>query len=121
MLYVPEDEWTRSEREEKQLEASAEITAQGVGEAAFNAAGGWETRPRTPIEKKRLAKACAEWADAELVAAHIAYGNDVLCTNDLARSAGRSVFDSQTRAWLTDRHRVKFLTLDELIALIVTS
>jgi hypothetical protein len=120
-LFVPEDEATRSEREWRQIGANEQLEARGVGKAAFDAADGWENRPRTTAEEKRLAKACAEWADGELVGAHIAYGNDVLCTNDRARSAGRSVFDAANRAWLTDRHRVAFLTLDELAARVVAS
>lgn len=120
-LFVPEDEATRSERECWQIEANEQFEARGVGKAAFDAADGWENRRRTAAEEKRLARACAEWADGELVGAHIAYGNDVLCTNDRARSAGRSVFDVANRAWLTDRHGVALLTLDELAARVVAS
>lgn len=120
-LFVPEDEATRGEREWRQIEANEQFEARGVGKAAFDAADGWESRPRTALEEKRLAKACAEWADGELVGAHIAYGNDVLCTNDRARSAGRSVFDAANRAWLTEQHQVAFLTLDELAARVVSA
>jgi hypothetical protein len=63
-LYVSEDKETRSEREPQQIEAYAQFEARGVGKAAFDAADGWEKRPRTAAEEKRLARACAEWATA---------------------------------------------------------
>jgi hypothetical protein len=47
---------------------------------AFEAVNGWDLVPRTPADEKQLTKACAEWADGELVAAHIGYQNDILCT-----------------------------------------
>jgi hypothetical protein len=65
---------------------------------------------------ERLRNACAEWADGELVGAHIAYRNDVLCTDDFARAAGRSVFDMTNRAWLIAEFGVAFRTLGELVA-----
>ena len=113
-LYVAEDAEAASERESRQLAASAAIDARGVGKAAFDAVDGWTDRPRTPSEQKDLAKACAEWSDGELVAAHIAYQNDILCTNDRARGAGRSVFDAANRTWLASSQNVVCLTLDEL-------
>jgi len=114
--YVHEEPDEARDREERQLQASAEIAARGVGQAAFEAADGWTDRARTPVEARQLIRACAEWADGELVGAHIAYRNDVLCTNDFAKGSGRSIFDATNRAWLAKRYGVTFLTLDELIA-----
>jgi hypothetical protein len=48
-------------------------------------------------EKEQIEKAFAESADGDAVAAHIAFGNDYLCTEDRAKSA---VFDAGNRAWL---------------------
>ena len=115
-LYVFEDAEASREREGRQLLASAAIDGRGVGKAAFDAVDGWTDRPRTPTEEKELIRACAEWADGELMAAHIAYQNDILCTNDLARSAGRSIFDATNRVWLAASYGVECLTLDELMA-----
>ena len=84
-LFVTEAPDAKREREQAQLDASVLIDSRGVGRAAFDTAGGWSE----PSDK--LPKACAEWADGELVSAHIAYRNDILCTNDRARSAGRSI------------------------------
>ena len=114
--YVHEEADEARDREERQLRASAEIAARGVGQAAFEAANGWTDRARTSVKAKQLIRACAEWADGELVEAHIAYRNDLLCTNDFAKGSGRSIFDSTNRAWLAQRYGVTFLTLDELIA-----
>ena len=118
-LYVAEDVNASKEREGRQHFASTAIEARGVGKAVFDAVDGWTDRPRLPSEKKELIKACAEWADGELIAAHIAYKNDILCTNDWARSAGRSVFDMSNRAWLTATYGLKFMTVSELMIEII--
>jgi hypothetical protein len=106
-------------REQRQIDASARIEARGVGKAAFDAAGGWNAQASAPHNEKVFHKACAEWADGELVAAHIAYRNDILCTNDQARAAGVSIFDSSNRAWLKSEFGVKFATLEELLGSVV--
>ena len=95
----------------------ARIEAHGVGKAAFDAAGGWNGMAAAPHNGKVLAKACAEWADGELVASHIAYKNDILCTNDQARAAGISIFDRENREWLASEFGVRFATLEELLTL----
>lgn len=114
-LYVRENVEERQKRETQQLLVSSAIDARGVGNAAFLAADGWTNRPRTPIEEKRLSRACAEWADGELVAAHIAYQNDILCTNDCAKTAGHSIFDTSNRMWLKENYNMKIMTVKELI------
>lgn len=105
-----------SEREQRQIDALAHIEARGVGRAAFEAAGGWQGAGGVLQNEKRFRKACAEWADGELVAAHIAYRNDILCTNDQAHAAGRSILDPTKRTWLTTEFGVQFATLDELLS-----
>jgi|SRR6185312_1238796 hypothetical protein len=76
-----------TERESRQIYAAARIEDRGLGRAAFVSAGGWNGAAADP---KLFSKACAEWADGELVAAHIGYGNDILCTDDHGHTA-RSV------------------------------
>lgn len=104
-----------SAREQCQIDTLALIEARGVGRAAFEAAGGWQGAGGVLQDEKRFRKACAEWADGELVAAHVAYRNDILCTNDQAHAAGRSILDPTNRAWLTAEFGVQFATLDELL------
>jgi hypothetical protein len=101
------------EREQRQLDISALIEARGVGYAKFDAADGWSVRIK---DTNRFREVCAEWADGELVASHIAYQNDILCTDDRAKAAGTSVFDLGNRSWLTADYCVVFKTLDELLA-----
>jgi hypothetical protein len=103
------------DREQRQIDALARIETRGVGKAAFDAAGGWNAQAGASHNEKLFAKACAEWADGELVASHIAYRNDILCTNDRARAAGTSIFDSDNRAWLKSEFGIRFATLEELL------
>jgi hypothetical protein len=117
-IFVPETPEATHEREQRQLDVSTLIDARGVGKAKFDAADGWSDRI---TDTNRFREACAEWADGELVAAHIAYQNDILCTNDCARTAGKSVFDVTNREWLTINYGVVFKTIDELLAEIAKS
>jgi hypothetical protein len=67
-------------------------------------------------ERKQVEKAFAEMADGDLVAAHIAFGNDYLCTEDKARSAGsRSIFDTENREWLKSKHGVEIVNAQQLV------
>ena len=112
-IYVPETPEAAHEREQRQLDISVLIDARGVGYAKFDAADGWSVRIK---DTNRFREVCAEWADGELVGAHIAYQNDILCTNDCGLAApGPSVFDSTNQSWLTD-YGVVFKTLEELLA-----
>lgn len=112
--YVADSGDVRALREQRQINAFDSIRKRGVGKAAFDGAGGWSRPPQEPEKAKAFSEACAEWADGELVAAHIGYRNDVICTNDFGRSAGDSVFNSQNRAWLTETYGVRFTTIEEL-------
>jgi hypothetical protein len=69
-------------------------------------------------EQREVARAVAEWADADSIAAHYGYGNDVFCTLDSAKAETQrgepAVFDLDNRAWLTDNFGIQFLTLAQL-------
>jgi len=70
-------------------------------------------------EKRQIEKAFAESADGDVVAAHIAFGNDYLCTEDRARSAvSRSIFDAENRAWLKKEYGVEILSGQQLANLL---
>jgi len=114
-LYEPESPDEARSREQREIDAFFQVEQRGVGKAAFDAADGWEVRNRNSSEARRLSAACAEWADAETVSAHIAYQNDVLCTDDQGRNAGASVLDQTNRAWLTSTYGVRFMTVRELM------
>jgi hypothetical protein len=70
-------------------------------------------------EKRQVEKAFAEAADGDLVATHIASGNDYLCTEDRAKSAvSRSIFDSENRAWLKAEHGIEIVSAKQLASLL---
>jgi hypothetical protein len=74
----------------------------------------------TEDDNRRIAKAVAEAADGDAVAAHIAFGNDYFASHDFGHSAATSsVLDRQNREWLSSEYKVKFVTLPELATLIV--
>jgi len=118
-LFVREDEETCHHREYRQIEVSAEIDGRGVGNAAFEAAGGWAGAGKA-TDRKRFYRACAEWSDGELAAAHVAYGNDILCTDDRAAAGGSSIFDPTNRRWLAEWFGVEFMTLQSLLCSLET-
>jgi hypothetical protein len=113
-LFASEAIEAAKERERRQIEAFRRINNRGVGKALFDAVGGWDAS--TTSSEKKFNEACAEWADGELVSAHIAYGNDILCTNDRAKNARVSIFNENNRAWASNEFGVVFMTLDELTA-----
>jgi len=70
-------------------------------------------------EKRQIEKAFAESADGDLVAAHIAFGNDYLCTEDRGGTAvSPSIFDSENRAWLKTKYGVEILNVQQLAHLL---
>jgi hypothetical protein len=70
-------------------------------------------------EKNQIEKAFAEAADGDLVAAHIAFGSEYLCTEDSGGSAvSQSIFDIQNRAWLNSEYGVKILNVRQLAKLL---
>ena len=61
-------------------------------------------------EKRKAREAINEWADGEAIAAHVAYGNDLFCTQDEAKGAGsQSVFSSVHRKWLENEYGIVFV------------
>jgi len=116
-------------------DVSAAIEARGVGAAVITAIAkciqeqlpvsarasqsGLQLLPYAKNEAERTAimKAIAEWADGDLVASHIASGNDLLCSEDQGRSAGGpSIFDDANRVWLKSAYHVEFASIPELAA-----
>jgi hypothetical protein len=65
-------------------------------------------------EVREVARAVAEWADADSIAAHYGYGNDLFCTRDEGVSAGESILDSGNRAWLLQTFGIQFVTPSEI-------
>ena len=98
------DESTRLER---YATTSAAIEARGLGYARM------EKVARS--DSKRFARAVAEWADGDSVAAHHSYANDLFCTQDRAVRAGRhSVLHPAHRGWFRRVFGVEFVTVAEL-------
>jgi hypothetical protein len=70
-------------------------------------------------EKRQIEKAFAESADGDLVAAHIAFGNDYLCTEDRGGTAvSPSIFDAENRAWLKTEYGVEILNVQQVAHLL---
>jgi len=70
-------------------------------------------------DETAVSKAVAEWADGDAVAAHYAYGNDYICTRDVAKSGGPdSVFSLKNREWLESKYGVEFISPENLSAMI---
>lgn len=68
-------------------------------------------------DERAIERAFGEWADADAIASHIAYGIDVFCSSDVGNSnVQNSVLDSENRAWLTSTYGVRFMNFDELLA-----
>lgn len=66
-------------------------------------------------EKRAVQRSFREWADGDSIAAHIAYGIDIFCTEDKGNSnAGKSVLDPDNREWLSNTYKVNFMTIEEL-------
>lgn len=123
----------RAERQERFGEVAREIETRGEGiakikkigeriHARTKSSGPWYTalhRAKDDQEHKEIQKAVNEWADGDTVAAHIAYKNDYLCTQDKGTSAGpSSIFDADNSAWLNSTYGVRFVTLAELAEIV---
>lgn len=66
-------------------------------------------------EKRKIERAFSEWADGDSIAAHVAYGIDIFCSDDFGKSnTAGSILDHANRAWLSERYGVQFATLEEL-------
>ena len=70
-----------------------------------------------PRDMTKVARAIAEWADGDCVAAHYGYANDLFCTQDRAARAGRhSVMHPAQRSWLHRVYGIEFVGIAELAA-----
>ncbi len=107
-------------------EVARRLEAAGAGIAMIKAIGNNYAAPTEPwfegiakapaSDDSTIAKAVAEWADADSVAAHVANGNAFFCTNDLAVTAGvASTFSASNRQWLESDYGVKFVSPSELV------
>ena len=98
------------------------IEARGLGFAQVAKVAGLLTKPGRQSDRRsinKVARANAEWADGDSVAAHYAYAGDFFCTEDRARKAGASsVMHPSHRAWLGRAFGVKLVTIAGLARLI---
>jgi hypothetical protein len=70
---------------------------------------------KNEAEEILISKAIAEWADGDLIAAHIASGNEFVCSEDSGRSAGGpAVFNDANRMWLKETYGVAILSVRDL-------
>ena len=66
-------------------------------------------------EMREVERAFGEWADGDSIAAHVAYGIDIFCSDDFGKSNPvGSILDHANRAWLSETYGVQFATLEEL-------
>lgn len=66
-------------------------------------------------ERRSVGSAVAEWADGDLIAAHIGEGLDLICTEDMGGGhSNKSVFSVVHRSWLKTKYKCKFMTALEL-------
>lgn len=96
--------------------------AKQIGNGYSNGSEPWHVgiKNAPPTEAKKIAKALAEWADGDAIAAHVGYKNDYFCTRDSAKKAGASsVFSPQNRAILESKFGVQFISPEGLCNLIV--
>lgn len=71
------------------------------------------------IGESQVFKRFGDWADADALAAHYAYGNDIFYTNDKASGAGsRSIFSSENRTRMGERFNIKFASPEDMQQLI---
>lgn len=99
----------------------AQQLAQRLGNSTNVPSAHWFTSlgaARDIHEKREVARAIAEWADGDSIAAHFGYGNDFFCTSDEAGSGHPSILDAAHRAWLTADFDLRFCTARQLAALL---
>jgi hypothetical protein len=73
-------------------------------------------RSRNSTERKKVWEAICEWADGDAIAAHVGYGNDIFCTEDMGSNSGsRSALHPINRAWIGAEFGVVFMSLLELV------
>jgi hypothetical protein len=118
------------ERLDRFSEIVRAIEARGVGiarikeigariKARTNSSGPWYSvlnDAQDEQEHREIQRAVREWADGDSVAAHIAYGFDVLCSEEEPKTGRGSIFDKAHRDWLERTYGIRILSLQELAA-----
>lgn len=98
----------------------AQVKALGLAMAQSDPAAAWYQAldQAADIHQQRaVERAFSEWADGDSVAAHIAYGIDIFCSEDVGNSnAGNAVLDAVNRAWLAATYGARFMTFEDLAA-----
>ena len=76
----------------------------------------------TKDERRRIEEAVAEASDGDAVAAHVASGNDLFCSEDYncTHSGTPSVLDPKNRQWLSDEFSIQFVNLTKLAEMVTT-
>lgn len=69
-------------------------------------------------ERKEIAAAVGEWVDGDNIAAHVAYRNDIFCTEDEAGKGRPSILNADNRTWLASTYGIRFATLRQLNTLL---
>ncbi|RZM93218.1 hypothetical protein CWO91_40075 [Bradyrhizobium genosp. SA-3] len=119
-------------RQAKFFDVLRAIEVRGVGIAALkavglellkrdNKTGEWHeglALARDQHDEAKIKKAWAEWADADAIAAHIAYENDYFCTRDDAVAAGISILNQGNRQWLEQTYQLSIVSPTALAKLI---
>jgi hypothetical protein len=133
LYLIDPDEAALSMRLERYETIAAAIEARGLGFSRVLEVAGmlarrasvsenWYVslrRANNPSEINKVARAIAEWADGDSIAAHHAYAADLFCTEDRAKKAGRnSVMHPAHRAWLRRAYGVKLVSIAELAAVL---
>jgi hypothetical protein len=134
-FYVFETPEALTERLDRFFNILQAIEARGLGfPRAMEIAKRWADRaaPNEPWyrvlgsakdihERREVGRAVAEWSDADSIAAHYGYKNDIFCTLDLATAEGKrgdaAILDAESRAWLSSKFGIKFATLGDLATL----
>ena|SRR5208282_6933263 len=131
-FYADDDPRTLEERLSRYFYLGQVIESRGLGCARAKAlatrlAGG--TPPEGPWfrslgnardihETREVARAVAEWADGDSVAAHYGYENEFFCTLDAGKGESKcgdpAILDADNRAWLTEQYGIQFVTIGEL-------
>lgn len=116
--FVCDSDEERDQRDQCRSDLASALNQRQVGRYDFEQMGGWQGQKIDASGQKKFNKACAEWADGELLISHICYQNDILCTDDRANATGSSVFDQSNREWLKKTYDVKFMGLEQLLKLV---
>lgn len=132
-FYDPPGAAEAAVRQQTYFKVGGDIEAKGVGIAVsksegnnLNTANGTTDAPwfkgfqhvSSAADVTRVAKAVAEWADGDSVAAHCGYGVEYFCTRDRGVGAGTSVMTPTNKQWLTQQHGVQFVDPRQLAAMV---